>query len=123
MNTVCGLERLHDHLKRGQATTVCNLRFHCLTNNISQAIGNHFTVFSYYSQYRHLQEYLECFRKALAKGCDELLEDCDNKIEEFRCKAKLAPTNLEESDEDTLVSSRITSTDLALSLIDMDKFT
>ncbi|XP_074028261.1 uncharacterized protein [Leptinotarsa decemlineata] len=112
---------LLDNVKRGQAVTVCNLRFRNLTDDVSQAIGNHFTVFSSYSQHKHLQEYLEDFKKTMPKGCDELLEDCDNKIEKFRCKSKLPSGNLDESDEDTLISSRITSTDLALSLMDIDK--
>lgn len=58
---------LIDNVKRGQATTVCNLIYRGLKKDIVQAVANHFTVFSSYSQYKHLQEGLEVFKKQSVK--------------------------------------------------------
>lgn len=55
-----------------------------------------------------------------------LLDDCDNKIHAYRgMKSNYFSTNksssFNESDEDTLISSQLSKTDIALSMIDVDK--
>ncbi|KAJ8929670.1 hypothetical protein NQ314_017616 [Rhamnusium bicolor] len=64
---------LLDNLKRGQATTVCNLTYLGLKDDVVQALANHFTIFSSYSQHRHLQEGLDSLKKRIAEEYGEIL--------------------------------------------------
>ncbi|CAH1119618.1 unnamed protein product [Phaedon cochleariae] len=116
---------LLDKLKRGQPTSVCNLTYKGSKQEFARASANHFSIFSSYSQFRHLQEGLEEFQKLLPKDCDELQQDCDKKIKSFNMSPNTSEivltSYMEDCDEDVLVPSRITSTDIALSLLDIDK--
>lgn len=56
---------LLDTLKRGQSTSCCNLIYHSLRDDIVHATGNHFTVFSCYSQYKHLEIGLGNFKASM----------------------------------------------------------
>ncbi|XP_072400013.1 uncharacterized protein [Diabrotica undecimpunctata] len=115
---------LVDGLKRGQLISVCNLTYRGTSNEIlvSKASANQFTIFSSYPKYKHLQNGLDDLKNKLPKKIDDLLKDCDNRIDKF--KHRNSTSIFDESDEDiTLTSSKITSTDVALSLIDFDKFT
>ncbi|KAJ8966371.1 hypothetical protein NQ317_015943 [Molorchus minor] len=115
-----------DNLKRGYATTACNLVYRGLCHNdtVVLAMAGLSTVFSCYSQYRHLHEGLLAFQQQLPKDLDALLSDCDKKIESYRNSRNMNTRNsqtfLDDSDDYTLVSSKLTRTDVALSLIDVD---
>ncbi|CAG9840292.1 unnamed protein product [Diabrotica balteata] len=115
---------LLDGLKRGQLISVCNLTYRGTSNEllVSKASANQFTIISSYPKYKHLQNGLDDLKNKLPKKIDDLLKDCDNRIDKF--KHRNSTSIFDESDEDiTLTSSKITSTDVALSLIDFDKFT
>ncbi|KAJ8943582.1 hypothetical protein NQ318_006584 [Aromia moschata] len=118
---------LLDSVKRGEPTTVCNLVYREATDHVARAVANHYTVFSSYSRHKHLQEGLEMFKKWLPKDTGALLDVCDSKIESFSLissKSVKAYASFDETDSDTtLMSSRLTSTDVALSLLDVDQFT
>lgn len=58
---------LLDKLKKGQTVIVCNLTFIKKNLICIKASGNFNTLFSTYSQYKHLQEGLEMFEKLLPK--------------------------------------------------------
>uniref|UniRef100_A0A6P7H6I7 Uncharacterized protein LOC114347704 n=1 Tax=Diabrotica virgifera virgifera TaxID=50390 RepID=A0A6P7H6I7_DIAVI len=115
---------LLDGLKRGQLISVCNLTYRGTSNEllVSKASANQLTIFSSYPKYKQLQNGLDDLKNKLPKKIDDLLKDCDNRIDKF--KHRNSTSIFDESDEDvTLTSSKITSTDVALSLIDFDKFT
>lgn len=60
------------------------------------------------------------------QNLDKVLAACDEKIREYRrTKSSFFSTHssrtLNQSEEDTLVSSQLNATDIALSMIDIDK--
>ncbi|XP_056634120.1 uncharacterized protein LOC130443481 [Diorhabda sublineata] len=112
---------LLDNLKRGQVVSVANLIYKGFLEKFEliKAVANHFTMFSSNPKSGHLREGLEDLGKDLPVDLEGLLRGCDREIGFFQSKAN----GVNDSDEDsTFISSRITSTDIALSLIDLDKF-
>ncbi|KAJ8919869.1 hypothetical protein NQ315_006398 [Exocentrus adspersus] len=96
---------LLDNLKRGQVTTVCNLAYRGWKENTVRAVGDQFTVFSSYSQHRHLQEGLEAVKRETNKDLQDLLKDCDGKIEMFRIISDIKNSfseDFEQVDEKTV---------------------
>ncbi|CAG9855778.1 unnamed protein product [Phyllotreta striolata] len=115
---------LLDNVKRGQVTSVCNLAYGRFENEVCLAIANHLTIFSSYPRYKHLQEGLDELRSNLPQDLAGVLKECNNKIEIFKQKSFKNKSTVAKQDdeEDALSTSRLTSTDIALSLIDFDQF-
>lgn len=121
---------LLDHFKREQIVSVCNLTFVKERANCIEANAGYDTVFSAYPQYKHLQNGLELFENNMPKSMGDLVKRCEEKISNLD---RMSSTNEINSmsmnvsndmgiDESTLVYDRITSSDIAMSLINIDEF-
>ncbi|CAH0547239.1 unnamed protein product [Brassicogethes aeneus] len=122
---------LLDNLKRGQIISCCNLCYKQPESGVAQATGNHYSLFSRYSQYKHLQEAVTELENKISENMDNYLVECDKIISNFSTIHNLksqstfmSSSNISDDsklEESTLDFSRVTDTDVAMSMIDIDK--
>ncbi|XP_065161772.1 breast cancer type 2 susceptibility protein-like [Atheta coriaria] len=128
---------LLDTVSIGQSIGLCNLVMHTPHNEFGQALANQYSSLSQFPQQTFLQQGLELFNSQLS-DVGKLVNDCKLKIETLRTLVNLKPINnyqdnsvlhttkphlFDDSlDEDATIPSRLTMFDVAMSLIDTDKF-
>ncbi|KAK9744211.1 BRCA2, helical [Popillia japonica] len=131
---------LVDAITIGQVIILSNL-IHCKPQKyFGQALANQFTVISTSPRQTHLLEGLNMFKSKLPEDVCVLLKECEQNIGKYNAQVEIKQNNfsmspmqsnftsllsntLDFSDDSTLIPSRLTATDVAMSLIDTDKFT
>ncbi|KAF2898879.1 hypothetical protein ILUMI_07307 [Ignelater luminosus] len=125
---------LLDNLSRGQNVAIMNLVHYQLQDTFGQAIANQYTIITSYPQHKFLQDGLTTYCEQLPKDLTLILNECDKKID--LCIANMqfskshvpsstgsasSPSSVfdDSSEDNTLIPSRLTTTDVAMSLIDI----
>ncbi|XP_017786426.1 PREDICTED: breast cancer type 2 susceptibility protein homolog [Nicrophorus vespilloides] len=121
-------------VKRGQSVALCNLVMHNCHSRFGEAIANQFSVVSQYPQLKFLQNGLDIFKEQLPNDISRLLAECDETIEGAKYDKSVSRSDVEyltmdvsnvtdeEYEDNGAIPSRLTKTDVAMSLLDTDQF-
>ncbi|KAB0795722.1 hypothetical protein PPYR_09783 [Photinus pyralis] len=133
---------LLDNVSRGRSVALLNLLYCERRLTVMHAIANQCSVVTSFPQQKFLQAQLDQHVEQLPKDLSQLLESCDKKIQnagitlEKGMQSSISISQLsslvettgsyseidDSMEDNTLIPSRLTSTDVAMSLIDTDQY-
>ncbi|GJQ70783.1 Brca2 [Trypoxylus dichotomus] len=126
---------LLEGIMKCQIISLSNLIYCKPQKDFGLAFANQFTIITASPQQGHLQDGIQLLKSKLPEDLSQLVKQCELDIERHMAKIDLKqsffnPSNLTTSlnnsfnisDDNTLATSRLTPIDVAMSLIDTDKF-